>query len=186
MSQKIGDFRESIQNLIQASENSGDAAALVCFFIEDKLDLAGNGWFDDDSLLGSDEDDDELQSEDEEDNLYDYDTLYKRMKRLQFSPLYLNWAAQVGQWIQGSNEPEVEQKLVETVRKNNDVLREFTVSDLESITPQLRAIFDGVVVGTPDSVNFLYQCIDVIASNGERGSVEMLPAIAQARLGAIA
>ncbi|NJM68056.1 MAG: hypothetical protein HC851_21505 [Acaryochloris sp. RU_4_1] len=78
MTQKIGDLRGKIQNLIEASQSPSDAAALVCIFIEDEIGLAGNGWFDDDSLLSDDED------EDEDDLSKSYDALYTRMKRLQF------------------------------------------------------------------------------------------------------
>ncbi len=179
MSQAIGDFRTKNQNLIEASENPGDAAALVCLFLEDEIGgLSGNGWFDDDSLLGSDDEDD-----DQEPDLSEYNALYARMKRLQFSPFDMNWAAQVGHWLQGSDDPEAVQKLVAIVRKNNHYLQDFTIADLELMTPQLRAVFNGVIVGTPESVSYLYQSIDCIAANGDRGNVEILPSVAKARLG---
>jgi hypothetical protein len=44
-------LREKIKRLIDAASNSDDASMLICQFLEDELELSGNGWFDDDPVL---------------------------------------------------------------------------------------------------------------------------------------
>lgn len=44
-------FRQDIQRLIESTPNAMEAAKLVCIYLDDQLDISGNGWFDDDPLL---------------------------------------------------------------------------------------------------------------------------------------
>ncbi len=47
-------FRKDIEKLIDAAAtDANEAAKLVCQFLENELELSGNGWFDDDPLLDS-------------------------------------------------------------------------------------------------------------------------------------
>jgi hypothetical protein len=44
-------LREKIKRLIEAASNTEDASMLICQFLEDELELSGNGWFEDDPVL---------------------------------------------------------------------------------------------------------------------------------------
>jgi hypothetical protein len=47
-------FREDIERLIEAAApDSTEGAKLVCQFLENELELAGNGWFDNDPILNA-------------------------------------------------------------------------------------------------------------------------------------
>ena len=48
-------LRQKIKSLIDSAKDSADAAMLICSFIDEELELSGNGWFDDDSEFESDE-----------------------------------------------------------------------------------------------------------------------------------
>lgn len=41
-------MRKRIQEIIESETNQERAAYLVCEYLESEMDLAGNGWFDDD------------------------------------------------------------------------------------------------------------------------------------------
>lgn len=44
-------IRERIEQAIREAATPGDASMEVCVMLEDVLDIAGNGWFDDDPEL---------------------------------------------------------------------------------------------------------------------------------------
>ena len=44
-------LRADIKRLIDAAENSDEAAKLICQHLENELELSGNGWFDNDPVL---------------------------------------------------------------------------------------------------------------------------------------
>lgn len=59
-------LRQSIQKILTQNENVNNnesAAIQICLFLEDKIGLLGNGWFDDDKdllkILCTDDDDDD-------------------------------------------------------------------------------------------------------------------------------
>ncbi len=44
-------LREKIKRLIDSATDTHDASMLICQFLEDELELSGNGWFEDDPVL---------------------------------------------------------------------------------------------------------------------------------------
>jgi hypothetical protein len=44
-------LRQKIKSLIEASANSEEASIKICRYLDDELDLSGNGWFDDDEAM---------------------------------------------------------------------------------------------------------------------------------------
>ena len=46
-------LRQKIKSLIDSPNDSADAVMLVCSYIDEELELSGNGWFDDDEEFES-------------------------------------------------------------------------------------------------------------------------------------
>jgi hypothetical protein len=44
-------LRERIEKIINSNTDPAQAAIQVCLMLEDKLDLDGNGWWDDDEII---------------------------------------------------------------------------------------------------------------------------------------